>query len=104
MVIGRLLGWLLLLAALAVLGRDLIAWHATGHFVPIATGQLWYDLDRGSLNLAQAAIQRHVATWLWNPVVTTILSFWAVLVLAVPGLLLLWACRRRGYSRRRRWS
>jgi hypothetical protein len=102
MIIGRVIGWLLLLAALTVLGRDLIGWADTGEFAPIAAGQLWFSLDPGSLNLAQAAVQRHVAAWLWDPVIESMLLWWAVPVLSVPGLVLLVLCRRRTQPRRRR--
>src|SRR5579872_5047239 len=102
MIIGRVIGWLLLLAGLIVLGRDLLGWADTGQFVPIAAGQLWFNLDHASLNLAQAVIQRYVAAWLWDPVIETVLLWWAVPVLAVPGLVLLMLCRRRGQPRRRR--
>jgi hypothetical protein len=95
MVIGRLIGWLFLLAALAALGRDLFDWYRTGAFAPLVVGQLWFDLHPASLNLVQAVIQRYVAPWLWDPVITTVLFFWAFAALAVPGLLLLWLCRPR---------
>jgi hypothetical protein len=101
-VIGRIIGWLMLLAALAVLGRDLVVGYRTGVLAPVVVGQLWFDLDRASLNLVQAVIQRYLTPWLWDPVVTTFLFFWAAPTLAVPGLLLLWLCRRRRGARRRR--
>jgi hypothetical protein len=101
MFIGRVIGWLLLLAGLAALGRDLLDWYRTGAFAPMVAGQLWYDLHPASLNLVQAVIQRYVAPWLWDPVITTFLFFWVFAVLAVPGLLLVWLCRPREGMRRR---
>jgi hypothetical protein len=104
MLVGRLIGWVFLLAALVVLGRDLIAWYDTGVLSPIVLGQLWFDLDRGSLNLAQAVVQRYVAAWLWDPVITALLLLWAVPVLALPGLALIYFCQQRnghGPARRR---
>ena len=100
MVIGRVIGWLLLLAAAVVFMRDLIGWYDTGVFAPTAAGQLWFDIDRSSLNLVQAVIQRYISAWLWQPVIATILLGWAVLVIGGPGLLLVWACRRRNRRRR----
>ena len=94
-VLGRLIGWLLLIAAGFVLAGDVVHWYYTGNWHLIAAGELWYRIDRGSLNLVQAVIQRYVSPFLWDPVIQTILQFYALLVLAVPALLLLWASRAR---------
>ena len=48
--IGRLIGWIFFLAGLAVLARDVFVWIETKNWAPIALGQLWFDLDRSSLN------------------------------------------------------
>jgi hypothetical protein len=101
MIIGRIIGWLLVLAALVVLVSDLIGWLDTGHIGAVAAGQLWFEISPTTLELAQPAIQRHVAAWLWDPIVV-ILSLPAALVLGAPGLLLLWAFRNRDRRRRRR--
>ena len=95
MVVLRFLGWLLIILALAVLLND--AWHAwqVGRWSMMQAGQLWFDLDRDSLQLAQPAIERHVARWLWFPVIATILQWPAALVLGVPGVLLVLLARRR---------
>jgi hypothetical protein len=95
LIVLRVIGWLLILAALILLGRDIVAWIHLGRWVAMPAGQLWHDLSPNSLGLAQAAIERHV----WNPVIFTILRQPAWLVFAVPGLVLLLAARR---SRRRR--
>ena len=101
MIIGRIIGWLLVLAALVVLVADLIARLDTGHFAFTAAGQLWFEISPSTLELAQPAIQRHVAAWLWDPIVV-VLTWPATLVLGVPGLALLWLCRKRDRRRRRR--
>ena len=54
--IGRLIGWIVFLAGVAVLVRDALVWIDTKHWAPIALGQLWFDLDRSSLNLVQAVV------------------------------------------------
>jgi multisubunit Na+/H+ antiporter MnhC subunit len=100
MIIGRFIGWLLLLAALVVLVRDLIAWLDTGSFGFVAAGQVWFEISPNTLELAQPAIQRHVATWLWDPIVA-ILTLPAIVVLGVPGVALVLLCRRRERRRRR---
>ncbi len=95
MVVARILGWLFVLAALGSLGWE--GWTALQgsgwRLVPL--GELWYRLDSASLNAAQAGIQRHVAPWLWEPVITAILQWPGWAVFGVPGLLLLWAGRRK---------
>ena len=104
MIIGRIVGWLLLLAAGIVLANDVFTWYRTGALHLSAAGELWYRLDRGSLNLVQAVVQRYVSPRLWDPVIQTVLQFYALLVLAIPGLLLLWATRSREKRRRRERS
>jgi ABC-type sugar transport system permease subunit len=99
LIVLRVIGWLLILAALILLGRDIVAWIHLGRWVAMPAGQLWHDLSPNSLGLAQAAIERHVWKPLWNPVIFTILRQPASLVFAAPGLLLLLVARR---SRRRR--
>jgi len=59
MIVGRLIGWVAFLAGAAVLVRDVLVWIYTKHWGPIALGQLWFSLDRSSLNLAQAVVQRY---------------------------------------------
>jgi hypothetical protein len=98
----RLIGWLLIIAALFFVLSEAWAWHQTGTWRMIPTGQRWYDINRSSLLLIQPAIERHVARWLWSPVITTILQWPAWAVLGVPGIVLLLIGRRRRPIGRRR--
>ena len=100
MLLGRLIGWLLLILALIVEGRDLWGLWDTGHFQVSAVGEIWVAVNRDSLLLLQPAIQRHVAAWVWDWLIFPVLQWKAALTLAVPALLLIWAFRRRD---RRRW-
>ena len=93
--IGRLIGWIIFLAGVSVLVRDALVWIDTKHWAPIALGQLWYDLNRASLNLVQAVVQRYIHPFLWDPVIVSILLCWAFVVLMVLGVLLLIIFRRR---------
>jgi hypothetical protein len=93
--IARLIGFLLLLAAFAVLGHDLLAWRENGVFTPTATGQLWHYVHHASLSAIQEAVQRYIAPELWDPVIVTVLRFWVVPVLALPGIFLAWRFRKR---------
>lgn len=60
-----------------------------------AVGTWWFMLDRDSLQLLQPALERHVAVWLWDPVMLTVLQWPMAAVLAVPGLGLALAGRSR---------
>jgi hypothetical protein len=95
MIVGRVIGWIALLAGAAVLVRDLLVWIDTKHWAPIALGKLWYDLNRSSLNLVQAVVQRYIHPFLWDPLIVSILLLWAFVVLMFLGMLLLIIFRRR---------
>ena len=95
MVVGRVIGWLLVLAGLAILGRDILGWISTGEFALVTAGELWFTLHNGSLNLLQAVTQRYIFPALWDPVFVTVLLWPAFLVIGVPGLVLSWVFRRR---------
>ncbi len=74
MLILRLLGvWLMLLAVVALVydGTRMLA--DNGALVFTSLGEHWYSIHPQSLNTAQAGIERHVAPFLWDPVITTIL-------------------------------
>ena len=99
----RGLGILVLVLALVVLNRDVnktldeAALHVT------KVGDLWYAVHPTSLQLLQPAIERHVAEWLWNPVILSVLTAPACLVFAVLGAVLMVLGRKKkpliGYAR-----
>ena len=95
MIVGRAIGYLLLLAAVAALAYDVAGWLDAGSFAPQAAGELWFRLHHDSLNLAQAVVQRYVDPRLWDPVIVTLLLAPAFVVLGLPGLLLAILFRRR---------
>ncbi|MFZ3235361.1 MAG: hypothetical protein WA417_11500 [Stellaceae bacterium] len=95
MTVWRVVGWILLLAGLSVLVRDVVAWFDSKTWAPIALGQLWYEFDRSSLNLAQAVVQRYVSPLLWDRVVVCVLSCWASVALIGLGAAILLAARRK---------
>jgi len=95
MIVGRLLGWLIVLSGIAVLARDIMVGVQTGVWAPIALGQLWFDIDRSSLNLVQAVVQRYISPVLWDPVIVGLLYCWAFLVLLILGAIFLSIFRRR---------
>jgi hypothetical protein len=99
MIVGRVIGWIFLLAGAAVLVRDLLVWIDTKHWAPIALGQMWYELNRSSLNLVQAVVQRYIHPFLWDPIIVSILLSWAFAVLMFLGVLLLIVFRKRNARR-----
>ncbi|MBP5856260.1 hypothetical protein KAJ83_04520 [Marivibrio halodurans] len=102
MVVLTFLGRLLVIFALAMLGLGLWLW-LSGADVTQQAGQLWYVLDRVSLNGAQVLVQRHLhLPWLWDSGILPLLrrpAWEAVLWLVIGGLatggLLLVISRRR---------
>ena len=94
------IGGLFLLAAAGVLGYEVARASDGGAFGLQPLGQVWYDVDPGSLNLVQAVTERYLSPALWDPVILTLLYWPAFLVFLVPGLVLTLLCAwRRGRRR-----
>lgn len=97
MMMLRVLGvWSLLVAmvALTIDGTQSLA-SGEGQWVVTPLGQHWFKLHAASLNISQAAVERHVAPWLWDPVILTVLQIPTWIFFGVLGLLLYRAGRRR---------
>jgi hypothetical protein len=101
MTILRLIGWLLVVIALALLAREAYFWLATGSWDVLAAGQLWFTIHKDSLLLVQPAIERYLTPALWDPI-ETLLTWPAWAVIGVPGLLLALVRRRRRRNGNRR--
>jgi hypothetical protein len=99
----RLLGLLLLAGAFTALLYDGTKSIAGDRIYLTKLGDTWNALHSTSLQLLQPAIERHVAQWLWDPVLLGILTAPTGVVLGVLGVLLLIVGRRKepliGYSR-----
>jgi hypothetical protein len=87
--IGRLLGWILLLCGTIAAVRDGMIWFKTGSYPFTTGGEIWYTIDVNSLNLVQAVIQRYLAAEIWDPGVQTVLLWPAAATLSGLGLLFL---------------
>ena len=91
MIIGRAIGWLLLVVAAVIVAADLLVVVFAGEVAVAALGQAWFDFDRDSLGLSQTVIQRYVWPYLWDPIITAALLWptWLSLgvVAAIVGLL-----------------
>ncbi|HEX9466551.1 MAG TPA: hypothetical protein VGB82_28470 [Alphaproteobacteria bacterium] len=79
--VGRSVAWILLLLALIAAGHDGLIYLKTGAYSPTEIGALWYTIDRGSLNLVQAVIERYIHPFLWQDVIFPLLVWPAWLVL-----------------------
>ncbi len=89
----RFIGAALLIAGAAGLAWDVASWLGGAGFRLHAVGEAWFALHRDSLQLAQPALERHVAPFLWDPVMLTILEAPVVAIGGV-GLALLVLARR----------
>lgn len=90
--IGRIFGWLCLVAAGAVLVRDALAWHTLHVVAPESFKILWFDLGGNSYGRFEGAMLATMP-WLWHLVVAPLLSLWAGPALLILALGLLWIGR-----------
>src|SRR5680860_144813 len=97
MMMLRVLGVWSLLAAMVALTVDGTQSLATsdGQWIVTPLGAHRFKLHAASLSISQAAIERHVAPWLWDPVILTLLQIPTWVFFGVLGLLLYWIGRRR---------
>ncbi len=95
MIVGRIIGWILLIAGLLLIGAELLASLQAGEWAPMLLGQLWFEFDSESLNFVQAIIQRYLLPFLWDPMIVTLLLAPAWVTFLVPAVLLLIICRKR---------
>jgi len=89
----RVIGLLLIALSAGALVGDVLA--AKDGFRLRAVGEVWFQIHPDSLQLLQPALERHVAVWLWDPVMLTLLTWPLAPVLAVPGLALLLLRRKK---------
>ncbi len=79
--------WVFAVGVVALVA-DIRRAFADGVFAPKPLGQQWFELFPASLNITQAAVQRHVAPWIWDPVIQWLLTLPAWLHFFVVGGLL----------------
>ncbi|MEP3247789.1 MAG: hypothetical protein ABJN40_07305 [Sneathiella sp.] len=95
MILGRIIGWVLIVIALLLGGGELVSSLQAGEWAPQLLGQLWFEYDSESLNLTQAIVQRYLTPALWDPIIVTILLWPAWVIFLVPGLLLTFLFRKK---------
>lgn len=84
----RTLGWLLILLASAVLGSELFTLADTGRFELSSLGDVWRSFHPESLRVVQTSVEGHVSVALWEDLLAPLLPYKAVLVFALPGIVL----------------
>ena len=99
----RFIGLWMLAAAFIFLVYDGAGWVANGVLNSMQVGTLWASIHQNSLLMLQPGVERHVAGWLWNPVIMTILEQPVWLVFGVIGVVLILLGRKKkpliGYVR-----
>ena len=98
-IICRIFSWLLLALALMAVGAEAVASLRAGAWQPMSLGQFWSDLDRGSLNMMQALVQRYLAPAIWDPGVIAVLQWPTWLIILIPAAIFLLLGHRRHQSR-----
>ncbi len=101
MVVGRVLGWLLVLAAILAFGAEVVFLVKTGAYTMLTVGKIWAGIDANSLVGFGAFVEKSISPALWSDVLVPLFSLPAWAVAGVPGAALVWFCRK-GKARRRR--
>ena len=91
---GYFVGLGLLIFAGAALVAQLFSLWASGAYQPISIGSMWFATNGNSLVGFQALIEKNLGSMVWAPI-QFVLAAPAWLSLAVPGALLVLACRPR---------
>ena len=87
------LGWILLITAfVSAAAEQVVRLYPGAPSMLTPAYDLWYTLWPGSLTITQIRVER-ISPTLWDPVITSLLSFPAWFLLGLPGLLLAWFCR-----------
>ncbi|MGA8690709.1 MAG: hypothetical protein WB662_12595 [Methyloceanibacter sp.] len=95
----RILGvWLLLIAMVAAVIDATKSLAGGGAWVFTPLGQQWSSLNPESLATAKAAVEAHVGSFMWDPMITEILKAPTWAVFGLLGLALFWLGRKRAPS------
>lgn len=100
MLLGRILGWLLVVLALLALGGDALRWLETGIISFITLGDFWRRMDPLSIE----TLQNWTPPAVWDPALVTLLGWPATVVLGALGILLLILFQDRTPRRRQRFG
>lgn len=93
--LARVLGLWFIAIALVSFVVDCTRSIAASAWVITPMGQVWFDISPGTLNAAQAGVQRHISPFLWDPILQGLLQYPAWVIFTPLGLLLIWYGDRR---------
>ncbi len=93
--IARGVGVVFLIMAGVALAYELMMLAATGSYRMVPTGEFWFSIHVGSLNLVQAIVQRYIHPALWDPVIAGLLQWPAWSLLGAPGVVLAYGLPQR---------
>lgn len=83
---GRILGWLMVLAGIALLASYFGQWIAAGRMIPMTMSDIWEGGDAVTRSfMERSALSQFSAA---------MLSGWGSSLLIIFGALLIWGCRR----------
>lgn len=82
------LGVIFLIIAATAIAFEVMPLVQTGSYRMVPSGELWFMIHVGSLNLIQAITQRYIHPALWDPVIATLLQWPAWSLLGAPGYIL----------------
>jgi len=102
LIVGRIIGIVLLMAALALLGYEINNAVSAGGYRIISGGEIWRRLHANSLVGFGALVEKQIAPWLWSGVSVPILRLPSWIVPGVPGLILIVLFWPRGKRRHRK--
>jgi hypothetical protein len=85
MLIGRIAGWIMVLAGASLLLRYFSEAGETGRFVPVAMSDFWHGAD--------AAMVHFMAGALLDRLYSAMFSTWVGALLIIFGLVLIYGCR-----------
>ena len=92
----RVLGvWFLLLAMVAAVVDATKSLAGGGAWVVTPMGEQWSALSPDSLAASKTAVETHVGTFLWDPVIATVLQAPTFVVFGILGILLYWLGQKR---------
>jgi hypothetical protein len=104
MFVGRLLGWLLLVAAVILAGSEAVHSLAAGHWTPRSLDEFWSALDPGGPGQVAAFVRDRLWPPLWDSGLAVVLGGPAWAVSGGLGLIFLALFRPRPPKRKRSFS
>ena len=94
MIVGKLIGFLLLIVAAIAFVRDALDWYDSGLLETLSGDQLWLSLAPDAYQSVQYWIIDNLS-YAWDPVATTILAVPAFISAGILGVLFLLASRKK---------